>query len=120
MHSVEGLTERQFKVLEAVIQIFVETAQPAGSQAVAKRSLSGISPASVRSTMGELETRGFLFHAHTSGGRIPTDRGYRLYVNRLMRPAMPLPAREQLERDSSRIPQPDRRDSAPGGPGAGC
>jgi heat-inducible transcriptional repressor len=98
MQSVEGLTERQFKVLEAVIQIFVETAQPAGSQAVAKRSRLGISPASVRSTMGELETRGFLFHAHTSGGRIPTDRGYRLYVNRLMRPApVPLHAREQLE-----------------------
>ena len=98
MQSVEGLTERQFKVLEAVIQIFVETAQPAGSQAVAKRSRLGISPASVRSTMGELETRGFLFHAHTSGGRIPTDRGYRLYVNRLMRPApVPLLAREQLE-----------------------
>ena len=120
MQSVEGLTERQFKVLEAVIQIFVETAQPAGSQAVAKRSRLGISPASVRSTMGELETRGFLFHAHTSGGRIPTDRGYRLYVNRLMRPApVPQHARAQLERDSSRIPQPDRRDSAPRGPGAG-
>jgi heat-inducible transcriptional repressor len=87
MQSLEGLTERQFRVLEAVIEIFVETAQPAGSQAVVKRSRLGISPASVRSTMGELETRGYLFHTHTSGGRIPTDRGYRLYVNRLMRPA---------------------------------
>jgi heat-inducible transcriptional repressor len=87
MLAAQGLTERQFRVLEAVIQVFVETAQPAGSQAVAKRSRLGISPASVRTTMGELEGRGFLYHTHTSGGRIPTDQGYRLYVNRLMRPA---------------------------------
>jgi len=83
----EGLSERQFRVLEAVIQIYVESAQPAGSEAVARRSRLGISPASVRTTMGELESKEYLFHAHTSGGRIPTDRGYRLYVNRLMRPA---------------------------------
>jgi heat-inducible transcriptional repressor len=83
----EGLTERQFRVLEAVIQIYVESAQPAGSEAVARRSRLGISPASVRTAMGELEAQEYLFHAHTSGGRIPTDRGYRLYVNRLMRPA---------------------------------
>jgi heat-inducible transcriptional repressor len=87
MQSTEGLTERQFRILEAVIQIYVETAQPAGSHATARRSRLGISPASVRSAMGELEEKGFLFHAHTSGGRIPTDRGYRLYVNQLMRPA---------------------------------
>jgi heat-inducible transcriptional repressor len=88
MQSGEGLTERQFRILEAVIQIYVETAQPAGSQAAARRSRLGISPASVRTTMGELEAKGYLFHAHTSGGRIPTDRGYRLYVNQLMRPAV--------------------------------
>lgn len=87
MQSGEGLTERQFRILEEVIQIYVETAQPAGSQAAARRSRLGISPASVRTAMGELESKGYLFHAHTSGGRIPTDRGYRLYVNRLMRPA---------------------------------
>lgn len=88
MQSGEGLTERQFRILEAVIQIYVETAQPAGSQAAARRSRLGISPASVRTAMGELEAKGYLFHAHTSGGRIPTDRGYRLYVNQLMRPAL--------------------------------
>ena len=103
MQSVEGLSERQFRVLEAVIEIFVETAQPAGSQAVAKRSRLGISPASVRSTMGELEARGFLFHAHTSGGRIPTDRGYRLYVNRLMRPA-PVTERARVRLENEILP----------------
>jgi heat-inducible transcriptional repressor len=87
MQSGEGLTERQFRILEAVIQIYVETAQPASGHAAARRSRLGISPASVRATMGDLEDKGYLFHAHTSGGRIPTDRGYRLYVNQLMRPA---------------------------------
>ena len=103
MQSAEGLNDRQFRVLEAVIEIFVETAQPAGSQAVAKRSRLGISPASVRTTMGELEARGFLFHAHTSGGRIPTDLGYRLYVNRLMRPA-PVTERARARLENEILP----------------
>ena len=103
MQIGEGLSERQFRVLEAVIEIFVETAQPAGSQAVARRSRLGISPASVRNTMGELETRGLLFHAHTSSGRIPTDRGYRMYVNRLMRPA-PVPERARVALENEILP----------------
>ena len=98
MQNDEGLSERQFRILEGVIQVYVETAQPAGSEAVSRRSRLGISPASVRSTMSELEAKGFLFHVHTSGGRIPTERGYRLYVNRLMRPApVPRSARAKLE-----------------------
>jgi len=98
MQSSEALSDREFRVLEGVIQIYVETAQPAGSEAVARRSRLGISPASVRSTMSELEARGYLFHVHTSGGRIPTERGYRLYVNRLMRPApVPKSVRAKLE-----------------------
>jgi heat-inducible transcriptional repressor len=98
MQSAEGLSERQFRILEGVIQIYVETAQPAGSEAVSRRSRLGISPASVRSTMSELESQGYLFHVHTSGGRIPTERGYRLYVNRLMRPSpVPKSARAKLE-----------------------
>src|SRR5437667_388084 len=74
MQTPEGITEREFRVLAAVIQIYVETAEPAGSQAVAHRSRLGISPASIRSTMSELESKGLLFHAHTSGGRILNER----------------------------------------------
>ena len=103
MQIGEGLSERQFRVLEAVIEIFVETAQPAGSQAVARRSRLGISPASVRNTMGELEARGYLFHAHTSSGRIPTDRGYRNYVNRLMRPS-PVAERARVALENEILP----------------
>jgi len=98
MQNAESLTERQFRILEGVIQIYVETAQPAGSDAVSRHSRLGISPASARSTMSELEAMGYLFHAHTSGGRIPTERGYRIYVNRLMRPvSIPRSARARLE-----------------------
>src|ERR1041385_2806186 len=98
MQTPEGLSERQFRVLAAVIQIYVETAEPAGSQSVAHRSRLGISPASIRSTMSELEAMGVLFHAHTSGGRIPTDRGYRVYVNQLFPvAAVPESTRARLE-----------------------
>lgn len=99
MQMSEGLTERQFRVLEGVIQVYVESAQPAGSEAVARRARLGISPASIRSTMSELESQGYLYHAHTSGGRIPTERGYRTYVNRLMRPTVSRSVRAKLEQE---------------------
>ena len=112
MQSTEVVSERQFRVLEGVIQIYVETAQPAGSEAVARRSRLGISPASVRSTMSELEARGLLFHVHTSGGRIPTEQGYRLYVNRLMRPA-PVPKSARVRLASEIGPAARRFSGAP-------
>src|ERR1043165_7623861 len=89
MLRVDDLTERESRVLETVIQLYVETAEPAGSQTVARSCGLGMSAASIRNTMGDLEARGYLYHAHTSGGRIPTDKAYRVYVNRLMRPAPP-------------------------------
>ena len=87
--SDQELNPRELRVLEAVIQCYVETAEPAGSQTIAHRFGLGVSPATVRNTMAELEAKGFLFHPHTSAGRIPTDRAYRLYVDRLMRLAPP-------------------------------
>ena len=84
--SGEALTEREERVLDAVIRAYVETAEPAGSRTVAKRFKLGISPATVRNTMSDLEDKGFLYHPHTSAGRIPTDHAYRYYVDTLMRP----------------------------------
>jgi len=81
------LTEREQEVLEAVIRTYVETAEPAGSRVVAKRHGLGVSPATIRNTMADLEEKGFLYHPHTSAGRVPTDLAYRYYVDRLMRPA---------------------------------
>lgn len=84
--SADQLTEREEEVLEAVIRAYVEKAEPAGSRYIAKRYGLGISPATVRNTMADLEDKGYLSHPHTSAGRVPTDLGYRYYVDTLMRP----------------------------------
>ena len=80
------LTEREHEVLDAVIRTYVETAEPAGSRTIARRFRLGVSPATVRNTMSDLEEKGYLYHPHTSAGRVPTDRAYRLYVDELMSP----------------------------------
>jgi heat-inducible transcriptional repressor len=79
------LNDRERRVLEAVIQSYVETAEPAGSRTIARRFGLGVSPATIRNTMSDLEEKGFLLHPHTSAGRIPTDLAYRVYVDSLMR-----------------------------------
>ena len=113
----EPLTERQLRVLEDVVQTYIQTAEPAGSQTIATRFGLGVSPATIRNTMSELEDKGYLFHPHTSAGRIPTDRAYRLYVDNLIRYTPPshldqhtlrqeLPqARSELEEILSRAAQ---------------
>ncbi len=88
------LTERERKVLEAVVRTYVETAEPAGSRSVTRRFDLGVSPATVRNTMSDLEEKGYLYHPHTSAGRVPTDRAYRIFVDHLIHPA-PLTAEEQ-------------------------
>ncbi len=89
MPADEPLSERERTVLEAVIQTYIETAEPAGSGTIARRFPIGLSPASIRHTMSELEAKGYLYHPHASAGRIPTDLAYRLYVNDLMRLSPP-------------------------------
>lgn len=81
----QPLTDRERAVLEAVIQTYIETAEPAGSRTIAKRFPLGVSAATIRNTMSDLEDRGYLFHPHTSAGRIPTDRAYRVYVDGIIR-----------------------------------
>jgi heat-inducible transcriptional repressor len=80
------LTERERLVLGAVIEIYVETAEPAASRTIAKRFGLGLSAATIRNTMSDLEEKGYLYHPHTSAGRIPTDRAYRMYVDAIMPP----------------------------------
>jgi heat-inducible transcriptional repressor len=82
------LTDRERHVLEAVIRTYVEVAEPTGSRTVARKSELGVSPATVRNTMSDLEEKGYLFHPHTSAGRIPTDRAYRFFVDRLIQPTI--------------------------------
>src|SRR5881296_3535411 len=78
------LNERERKVLEAVIESYVVTAEPAGSRTIARRFPLGVSAATIRNTMSDLEERGYLYHPHTSAGRVPTDRAYRVYVDSLV------------------------------------
>src|SRR5881296_119307 len=81
----KSLTERERQVLEAVIETYVETAEPAGSRTISKRFAMALSSATIRNTMSDLEEKGYLYHPHTSAGRIPTDLAYRVYVDSLMR-----------------------------------
>lgn len=85
--TLSELNDRERRVLEAVIQSYVETAEPAASRTIARRFGLGVSPATIRNTMSDLEDKGYLYHPHTSAGRVPTDRAYRLYVDLLMRPS---------------------------------
>lgn len=92
--SLRDLNDRERRILEAVIQSYVETAEPAGSRTLARRFRLGVSPATVRNTLSDLEERGYLYHPHTSAGAIPTDRAYRMYVDSLVQLA-PLAAQER-------------------------
>src|SRR5690349_15797020 len=78
------LNDRERQVLGAVIETYVQTAEPAGSRTVARRVGLGLSAATIRNTMSDLEEKGYLYHPHTSAGRIPTDTAYRVYVDSLM------------------------------------
>ena len=90
------LTDRERQVLEAVIQSYVETAEPAASRTLSRRFGLGVSPATIRNTMSDLEEKGFLFHPHTSAGRVPTDLAYRVYVDSLLRAPVIKTADEQV------------------------
>ncbi|MFF3289506.1 heat-inducible transcriptional repressor HrcA [Streptomyces sp. NPDC003023] len=77
------LSERRLEVLRAIVQDYVGTEEPVGSKALTERHKLGVSPATVRNDMAVLEEEGFIAQPHTSAGRIPTDKGYRLFVDRL-------------------------------------
>ncbi len=78
------LGERKKKILRAVIDEYVQTAEPVGSKTIASDIGMTVSPATIRNEMAELESMGLLEQPHTSAGRIPTPHGYRIYVNELM------------------------------------
>ena len=78
------LTERKLKILQAVITDFIRNAEPVGSRTLSKLLELNISPATIRNEMADLEEMGYLYHPHTSSGRVPSDKAYRLYVNHLM------------------------------------
>ncbi len=87
------LTERQVLILQVIIDDFIQTAQPVGSRAISKKGNIPYSPATIRNVMADLEDMGFLEKTHSSSGRIPSEQGYRYYVDNLLSPQI---AREDV------------------------
>ncbi len=78
------LNERKLQILQAIIADFISTGEPVGSRTLSKSHDMGISPATIRNEMSDLEEMGYLTHPHTSAGRVPSDKAYRLYVDQFM------------------------------------
>ncbi len=102
MMAEPELSERERVVLQAVVHTYITTAEPVGSRSVVKRFGLDWSPATVRNVMSDLEDLGYVQQLHTSSGRVPTDKGYRYYVDYLMRvQELTLAEQEQIEREFS-------------------
>ena len=84
MEAIKELNERKLKILKAVIQNYLETGEPVGSRTISKYTDLNLSSATIRNEMADLEELGYIVQPHTSAGRIPSDKGYRLYVDMLM------------------------------------
>jgi heat-inducible transcriptional repressor len=92
MRSEPNLEKRRRDVLSAVVRHYIANGLPVGSKTVATETQDSLSPATIRSVMSQLEAQGFLEQPHTSAGRVPTDKAYRYYVDRLMQMARLTPA----------------------------
>ncbi len=88
------LDDRKLRVLRAIVEDYVSTNEPVGSKTLADRHNLGVSPATIRNDMAALEEQGYITQPHTSAGRVPTDKGYRLFVDRLSQ-IKPLSAAER-------------------------
>lgn len=84
MTTATQLDERKKNILKAVVDDYIETAEPVGSKALVSKYRFNVSPATIRNEMAELESLGYLEQPHTSAGRVPSDKGYRAYVDDLM------------------------------------
>ena len=84
MAEMTELTERQEKILNVIIRNYLETGEPVGSRTISKNSDLNLSSATIRNEMSDLEELGYILQPHTSAGRIPSDKGYRFYVDHLM------------------------------------
>lgn len=88
------LTERKLKILQAIIDNYIRSAEPVGSRTLSKQFDGAVSAATIRNEMSDLEEMGYLTHPHTSAGRVPSNQAYRLYVNNLMK-RVELPEKEK-------------------------
>src|SRR5580693_5622347 len=105
MNDRPELDKRKAFILATVVYEYIATAEPVGSQTLTQKYQLGVSSATVRNEMAELEAGGYLVQPHTSAGRIPSDAGYRTYVDQLMQP-------EELAADDRRRIRDDLRDAS--------
>ncbi len=84
MYFMEGLDERKTKILKAIIKTYLDTGEPVGSRTISKYTDLHLSSATIRNEMSDLEELGYILQPHTSAGRIPSDKGYRFYVDHLI------------------------------------
>lgn len=91
------MDERKKQILQAVIRDYVDVGEPVGSRTIAKKYDLGVSPATIRNEMSDLEEMGFICQPHTSAGRIPSDKGYRYYVDHLIEPEEKLLSDEEQQ-----------------------
>jgi len=102
------LSEREKNILRCVVQNFVLTANPVGSRVISKKFELGLSPATIRNVMSDLESMGLIYHPHTSAGRVPTDKGYRFYVDLLMdTPHLTAHERKSIDKGIALDSEPD-------------
>ncbi|MGH7197102.1 MAG: transcriptional regulator [Candidatus Saccharimonadales bacterium] len=104
------MTERQAQILAAIIEQYAEVAAPVGSVMLAK--LFGVSSATIRAEMAKLEENGYITQPHTSAGRIPTDKGYRFYVNQISGVQTPMPLDRSARAIEARVSKAGRADYA--------
>jgi len=93
----EGLSERDRDILREIVEVYLATGEPVASATLARTSRTGLSPASLRNVMAELEEKGFLVQPHTSAGRVPSDLGFRVYIDGVLQKA------ELSHRDERRL-----------------
>ncbi|MBQ9119864.1 MAG: HrcA family transcriptional regulator, partial [Lachnospiraceae bacterium] len=79
------LDERKLKIIKAIIRNYLETGEPVGSRTISKYTDLNLSSATIRNEMADLEEMGYILQPHTSAGRIPSDKGYRLYVDMMLK-----------------------------------
>lgn len=93
------MDQRKRRILQAITEDYIASAEPVGSRTIARKYQLGVSPATIRNEMADLEEAGYLEQPHTSAGRIPSDKGYRYYVDALLNPAVPTEQERQRLRD---------------------
>ena len=104
MVTDHGLSDRKLKILHAIIKTYLETGEPVGSRTISKYTDMNLSSATIRNEMADLEELGFIMQPHTPAGRIPSDKGYRLYVDMLMDEK----EQELLEKEEQMLEKADR------------